>query len=75
MVTLAFSPCTKNYESIEIQYNHQFSIKWMKNAKINTNFMTKNLQTNVVGIWLVPLKQYNKWMFWTTFFYWWYVGL
>ena len=32
----------------------------MKNTKTNTNFMTKNLQTNVAGIRLVPLKQYNK---------------
>ena len=40
----------------------------MKNAKTNSNFMTKNLQTNVVGIWLVPLKQYNKWIFWIIFF-------
>ena len=40
----------------------------MKNAKTNSNFMTKNLQTNVVGIWLVPLKQYNKWIFLIIFF-------
>ena len=40
----------------------------MKNAKTNSNFMTKNLQTNVVGIWLVPLKHYNKWIFWIIFF-------
>ena len=32
----------------------------MKDAKINTDFMTKNLQTNVAGIWLVSPKQYNK---------------
>ena len=35
----------------------------MKNAKTNTNFITKNLQTNVTVIWSVSLKQYNKWMF------------
>ena len=35
----------------------------MKNAKANTNFIKKNLQTDVTGIWLVLLKQYNKWMF------------
>ena len=35
----------------------------MKNVKANTNFMTKNLTTDVAGIWLVSLKQYNKWMF------------
>ena len=40
----------------------------MKNAKNNTNIMTKNLQINVTEIWLVSLKQYNKGMFWITFF-------
>ena len=35
----------------------------MKNAKTNTNFIIKNLQTNVTVIWSVSLKQYNKWMF------------
>ena len=34
------------YELIEIQHNYQFIIKWMKNAKTNRNFMTKNLQTD-----------------------------
>ena len=35
----------------------------MKNATTNTIFTTKNLQTDVIEIWLVPLKQFNKWMF------------
>ena len=35
----------------------------MKNAKTNINFTTKNLQIDVTVIWLVSLKQYNKWMF------------
>ena len=32
----------------------------MKNVKTNINFMTKNLQIDVIRIRLVPLKQYNK---------------
>ena len=75
VVTLVSSPCTKYYESIKIQHNYQFTIKWMKDAKANTNFITRNLQTNEIGIWLVSLKQYNKWMFWTTYFYWCHVSL
>ena len=35
----------------------------MENTKTNTNFTTKTLQTNVIGIWLMLLRQYNKWMF------------
>ena len=34
-----------------------------ENAKANTNFMTKNLQTDVIVIWSVLLKQDNKWIF------------
>ena len=41
----------------------------MKNVKTNINFMTKNLQIDVIRIRLVPLKQYNKWMFWITFLF------
>ena len=29
-----------------MQHNYQFTIKAMKNAKTNTNFMIKNLQTD-----------------------------
>ena len=32
----------------------------MENAKATINFITKNLQTNVAKIQLLPLKQYNK---------------
>ena len=32
----------------------------MKNAKANTNFITKNLQIDMTKISLVLLKQYNK---------------
>ena len=32
----------------------------MENAKTTIKFITKNLQTNVTKIQLIPLKQYNK---------------
>ena len=35
----------------------------MKNGKANTNFTTKILQTDIIVIWSVSLKLYNKWMF------------
>ena len=50
VVILASCSHKKNYKLIEIQHNHQFTIKWMKNAKTNTNFMTKNFQTDMTGI-------------------------
>ena len=34
-----------------------------ENAKANINLITKNLQTDVIVIWLVSLKQDNKWIF------------
>ena len=40
----------------------------MKNAKANTNFTTKILQIDVIVIWSVSLKLYNKWMFEYFFF-------
>ena len=50
------------------KYN-PITIKWMKNAKTNTNFTTKNLQTDMTWIWTMSLKQYNKWMFEKHFFF------
>ena len=41
----------------------------MKNAKTNTNFTTKNLQTDMTWIWIVSLKQYNKYIFEKLFFF------
>ena len=50
VIILASCLHKKNYKLIKIQHNHQFIIKWMKNAKTNTNFMTKNLQIDMAGI-------------------------
>ena len=41
----------------------------MKNAKTIINFITKNLQTDVTKIQLIPFKQYNKRIF-ELFFLW-----
>ena len=43
----------------------------MKNAKATINFITKNLQTDMTKIWLVPLKQDNNWIFKLFFCDWW----
>ena len=51
VVILVSFPLKKNVELIEIKHNHQFTIKWMKNAKTNTNFMTKKLQVDVARIY------------------------
>ena len=32
----------------------------MENANATINFITKNLQTDVTKIQLIPIKQYNK---------------
>ena len=63
IVNLAFSP-QKN-KTIWINRNATQSplSEWKINAKANINFMIKILQTDVIVIWFVSLKQYNKWMF------------
>ena len=63
-----FSTQKKNYELIEIQYNHQFIIKWMKNAKTNTTLRQKINKLMWQEYDWCHSNNIINWMFWITFF-------